>query len=73
MGYRVIRFRGDNDREEAMTMLKQAKEMIEEACEIIKQADVSERNEMGYRRDSRGRYMSRRDWEEPDYRGRYGY
>ena len=77
MGYRVYRFRNGGSKEDAMNMLhsskemfKRATEMMEEACEMLKSdSEVSERNGMYYRdRDSRGRYMSRRN----DYGGMYG-
>jgi hypothetical protein len=73
--------------EDAVEMIEKAKDLLESACEMLKNA-MNERNGMDYRnqmRDSRGRY-SGRDWDSRDERmmrrdgdwddmprGRYGY
>lgn len=80
----MIRMRSNED---AVEMIEKAKDLLESACEMLKNA-MDERNGMGYRnqmRDSRGRYANR-DWDSnermmrreewPDdepRRGRYGY
>lgn len=81
----MIRMRSNED---AVEMIEKAKDLLESACEMLKNA-MDERNGMGYRnqmRDSRGRYMSGRshfgddermmrrygDWDDMP-RGRYGY
>jgi hypothetical protein len=68
-------------------MIEKAKDLLESACEMLKNA-MDERNGMGYRnqmRDSRGRFMGRDwdreermmrrdgDWDNDMPRGRYGY
>ena len=80
----MIRMRSNED---AMEMIEKAKDLLESACEMLKQNGMDERNGMGYRnqmRDSRGRYMSgrshfgddermmRRDDMDDMPRGRYG-
>lgn len=80
----MIRMRSNED---AVEMIDKAKDLLESACEMLKNA-MDERNGMGYRnqmRDSRGRYsgrdwdreerMMRRDgdWDNDMPRGRYGY
>jgi hypothetical protein len=71
--------------EDAVEMIEKAKDLLESACEMLKNA-MDERNGMNYRnqmRDSRGRY-SGRDWDRDERmmrrddmddmpRGRYGY
>lgn len=84
MGYRMIRMRSNED---AVEMIEKAKDLLESACEMLKNA-MDERNGMGYRnqmRDSRGRFMGRDwdrdermmrrdgDWDNDMPRGRYGY
>ena len=76
----MIRMRSNGD---AVEMIEKAKDLLESACETLKNA-MDERNGMGYRRDSRGRY-SGRDWDRDERmmrrdgdwddmpRGRYGY
>lgn len=79
----MIRMRSNED---AVEMIEKAKDLLESACEMLKNA-MDERNGMGYRnqmRDSRGRY-SGRDWDRDERmmrrdgdwgdmpRGRYGY
>ena len=79
----MIRMRSNED---AVEMIEKAKDLLESACEMLKQNGMDERNGMGYRnqmRDSRGRYsgrdwderMMRRDenWDNDIPRGRYGY
>jgi hypothetical protein len=73
--------------EDAVEMIEKAKDLLESACEMLKNA-MDERNGMGYRnqmRDSRGRFMGRDwdreermmrrdgDWDNDMPRGRYGY
>ena len=80
----MIRMRSNED---AMEMIEKAKDLLESACEMLKQNGMDERNGMGYRnqmRDSRGRYSSR-DWDREERmmrrdgdwddmpRSRYGY
>lgn len=80
----MIRMRSNED---AVEMIEKAKDLLESACEMLKNG-MNERSGMGYRnqmRDSRGRYsgrdwdsdermMRRDDWHEEDMpRGRYGY
>lgn len=79
----MIRMRSNED---AVEMIEKAKDLLESACETLKNA-MDERNGMGYRnqmRDSRGRYPGR-DWDRDERmmrrygdwddmpRGRYGY
>lgn len=79
----MIRMRSNED---AVEMIEKAKDLLESACEMLKNA-MDERNGMGYSnqmRDSRGRY-SGRDWDRDERmmrrygdwddmpRGRYGY
>ena len=79
----MIRMRSNED---AVEMIDKAKDLLESACEMLKNA-MDERNGMGYRnqmRDRRGRY-SGRDWDRDERmmrrdgdwddmpRGRYGY
>lgn len=80
----MIRMRSNED---AVEMIEKAKDLLESACEMLKNA-MDERNGMGYRnqmRDSRGRFMGRDwdrdermmrrdgDWDNDMPRGRYGY
>lgn len=78
----MIRMRSNED---AVDMIEKAKDLLESACEMLKNS-MDERNGMGYRnqmRDSRGRYagrdwesermMRRDDWDNDMPRSRYGY
>jgi len=65
----MIRMRSNED---AVEMIKKAKELLDSACDMLHEG-MSERR----MRDSRGRFMGR-DWERDEYdgmpeRGRYGY
>lgn len=80
----MIRMRSNED---AMELIEKAKDLLDSACEMLKQNGMDERGGMNYRnqmRDSRGRYsgrdwdsdermMRRDDWEGDAPRGRYGY
>lgn len=76
MGYRMYRFKSSGDEAKSMVaeakeVVKKAHEMLEVACEMLDRGEVRERGGMGYRRDNRGRFMEREDWDEPQ--GRYEY